>query len=334
MKKGLFKRIAVFAAVSVMAVGMFSQAAMAEEEKHEHVFTDGICECGKYEAAFITRIPLKEKYTKQIDETGTLETLTYTTPAYAFGEDKEVEKTLQVYLPYGYDPSQTYNVVYLMHGGGESEYYWLNDEPVYEGTKAMGKTTKAVVDNMLKDEKIEPTIFVAPTSVTTYNNVPNYDTDAFAKEFREIIVPLIDSTYSTYAKGDVSEENLKATRDHRAFCGFSMGSICTINAIMMNNLDIVGWFGAYSGAKTEVADFKAAVESCGPDYPILYMYNGNGTTDIAHDEHDEFAHGILAEMPDWFQDGKNFCWIDFKGGSHAYNCWIVDLYNSMLVWFR
>lgn len=331
MKKNLLKRMGVAVLAAAMVLGMAVPALAAD---HEHVFTDGICECGKYEAAFITRIPLKEKYTAAIDEKGSLETITYTTPAYAFGEDKEVEKVLQVYLPYGYDPANQYNVVYLMHGGGESEYYWLNDEPVYEGTKAMGKTTKGMIDNMLADGKIEPTIFVAPTSITNYNGVPKGDTDAFAKEFRNVIVPLVESKYATYCAGDVSEENLIATRDHRAFCGFSMGSICTINSIEMQNLDIVGYFGAFSGAKTEVADFKAAVESFGPEYPILYMYNGNGTTDIAHDEHDEFAHGILAEMPETFQDGKNFCWIDFKGGSHAYNCWIVDLYNSMLVWFR
>ena len=315
-------------AIILISIMVFAMAMCVNADDHEHEYVDGICSCGKYEVSFITRIPLKDKYTQTCDEQGTLETITYTTPI--FGEDgKEVEKVLQVYLPYGYDPEGTYNVVYLMHGGGESEYYWLNDEAVYEGTKAMGKTTKNVVDNMLQKGTIEPTIFVAPTT-----NTEGGGDDQFAQEFRQVIVPLIDSTYATYAKGDTSEENLIATRDHRAFCGFSMGSICTINDVMMKNLDIVGWFGAFSGAKTDAAEFKAAVESFGPDYPILYMYNGNGTSDIAHDEHDEFAHAILEEMPDTFKDGKNFCWIDFKGGSHAYNCWIVDLYNSLLVWFK
>ena len=29
-----------------------------------------------------------------------------------------------------------------------------------------------------------------------------------------------------------------------------------------------------------------------------------------------------------------YCWICFKGGSHAYNCWLPHLYNSMLVFFK
>jgi enterochelin esterase-like enzyme len=38
-------------------------------------------------------------------------------------------------------------------------------------------------------------------------------------------------------------------------------------------------------------------------------------------------------MPDRFVDGENFAWISFKGGAHAYNCWLPDLYNSLLVFF-
>jgi len=30
-------------------------------------------------------------------------------------------KSLNVYLPYGYDPNKKYNIFYLMHGGGENE---------------------------------------------------------------------------------------------------------------------------------------------------------------------------------------------------------------------
>ena len=325
------KKILTVVLACIMALSM---ALCVNAADHDHEFVDGVCTvCGKYEEPFITRIPLKEKYTKENDQKGTLETLTYTTPVFG-QEDKTAEKVLQVYLPYGYDPEGCYNVVYLMHGGGESEYYWLNDEPVYEGTKSMGKTTKNVLDNMLAAGTIEPTIFVAPTTNLTVDG-ERVGEDQFAQELREIIVPMIDLKYATYAKGDVTNENLIATRDHRAFCGFSMGSICTIQSVMMKNLDYFAYFGSFSGAKTDIGEFKEALESFGQEtYPVKYWYNGNGTSDIAHDEHDEFAHAALEQMPDWFQNGKNFCWIDFKGGSHAYNCWIVDLYNSMLVFFK
>lgn len=319
----------------LLAIAMIlSLTLTVSAEDHEHAFADGICECGKYEAAFITRVPIKDKYKEEVEEKGTLETLTYPTHAYGIkgSEDAEIEKTLQVYLPYGYDPANQYNVVYIMHGGGDSEYYWFNDEPVYEGSMVFGRSTKLVLNKMLHDGKIEPTIFVAPTYVTKHDGKEISDFEGFEKELRNDIIPFIEAKYATYASGDVSEENLIATRAHRAFCGYSMGSICTLQSAMMRNLDYIGYFGAFSGAKTDIDAFKEAIEGFGLD--VFYMYNGNGTNDIAHDEHEKFAADILKKMPETFRNGKNFAWIDFKGGSHAYNCWLVDLYNCMLVFFR
>ena len=345
MKKDLFTCITavILATILMLSLGAASSTMAAD---HEHVYVDGLCtECGKYEAAFITRIPIKDKYTKAIEETGTLETITYQTPFYGIDESIEVEKVLQVYLPYGYDPAQQYNVMYLMHGGGESEYYWLNDEAVYENTKAMGKTTKAVIDNMVAEGKMEPTIFVASTYETkdkNGNRLTEGDMSGYAQEFRNIIVPLVESTYSTYCAGDVSEENLIATRDHRGFAGFSMGSRCTVDGILMHDLDLVAWYGAYSGPDASLGggggvsaeDVKAVMESFGPEMDIKYIYNGDGTADFALEGHQTFAYGLLEVMPESFQDGRNWCWVCFKGGSHAYNCWIVDLYNCMLVFFK
>lgn len=326
MKKNYLKCLGTVVLVMIMVACMGTSFAMA---------------ANKYDVDFYTKQQLKDSYTKEIEETGIVETIDYMTPLYGIDETQEMEKHLQVYLPYGYDESKQYNVMYVMHGGGESEYYWFNDEPVYEGTKAMGKTTRGMIDNMVAEGKMEPTIFVAPTSLAPKaldegaeegeSRGAGYD---FGKEFREIIVPLVEAKYSTYCAGDVSLENLIATRDHRGFGGFSMGSACTINQIMMKNLDLVSWFGAWSGAGAEIADFKAAIESFGPEMKINYMYNGNGTADMALEGHEAFFNGILEEMSDTFQDGVNTCWICFKGGAHAYNCWLVDLYNCMLVFFK
>ncbi|MCF0230654.1 MAG: hypothetical protein HUJ76_13295, partial [Parasporobacterium sp.] len=323
----IFKTLGCVVLSAVITCTCFSTLAMADS--HEHTFVEGICECGKYEVPFLTRIPIKEKYAKAIEETGVLETLDYTTPLYGIDESTEIEKHLQVYLPYGYDESNQYNVMYIMHGGGESEYYWLNDEPVYEGTKAMGKTTRAVIDNMIADGKMEPTIFVAPTYVTNDadgNDVTLSDMSGFAQEFRNVIVPFVESKYATYCNGDVSEGNLIATRDHRGFAGFSNGSRCAANGVFMRNLDLVSWFGFYSGPDPSMGgeggatyeDACAAIERFSPDLDINYIYNGDGTSDFALEGHQTFAYGLLESMPDRFQNGKNWCWICFKGGSHAY----------------
>ena len=115
------------------------------------------------DAGFIKKIPMKAKYTEAVDEHGTVEVLTYTTHVYSLeettGKEILVEKQLYVYLPYGYDPAKTYNVLYTMHGAGEDERYWLSEE-------RMGKGTLAMLDRMFSRGEAEPTIIVTPTTNT------------------------------------------------------------------------------------------------------------------------------------------------------------------------
>ena len=62
---------------------------------------------------------------------------------------------MYVYIPYGYDPSKGYNVVYLMHGIGDEEGYWLGAGPYAEGgekyNRETAKYTTSVFDNMIAD---------------------------------------------------------------------------------------------------------------------------------------------------------------------------------------
>ena len=95
------------------------------------------------------------------DEQGTVVELEYDTPAYAvndlLGLDETLHKKVEVYLPYGYDETKQYNILYLLHGtegetDGPMEEFWL---------KQWGDTTLPVLDNMIKqglwDWKIEET---------------------------------------------------------------------------------------------------------------------------------------------------------------------------------
>ena len=89
------------------------------------------------------------------------------------------------------------------------------------------------------------------------------------------------------------------------------------------------------GMVIEAKDYEAALNSeAFKDLPVLFWYNGNGTADIAHDEHQVMFQTVLADMPERFTDGVNCCWIDFKGGAHAYTCWQVDLFNCLRVFFK
>ena len=136
-----------------------------------------------------------------------------------------LHKRAIVYLPYGYSEEEPYNVFYLMHGG------WSN-ETTYLGTPEQPNEFKNVLDNGIADGKIRPMIVVCPT----YNNTSTEDsadyslalrlTENYHNELINDLIPAVEETYSTYAE-DTTEDGLRDSRDHRAFCGFSMGSVAT-----------------------------------------------------------------------------------------------------------
>lgn len=80
---------------------------------------------------------------------------------------------------------------------------------------------------------MKPMILVCPT----YNNISGRDswdyslalqlTDQFHNELLSDLIPAVEGKYHTWADYNTSPENLKDTRDHRGFGGFSMGSVNT-----------------------------------------------------------------------------------------------------------
>ncbi len=314
------------------------------------------------EWTFIREIPMKSKYTEQVDHHGTVETLRYTTHSYAMeavaagtaeaapddnpdlvpidrellcGDQTEfiVEKELLVYLPYDYDPDEQYDVVYALHGTGEDQTYWIGDS-------ATGEATLKVLDRMIDRYDCDPFILVSPT----YYSIPEDKEELFEDldrgdmlanvwpmyfwmEMRNEIIPLIDSTYSTYG-------NEEDARDHRGFVGLSRGSMTTLSSIICHCLDQFSYFGNLSGVWSDFDAFKAIMESDEyKDLDFKFWYNGNGSSDFTVDQHEAFRDFCLNEMPDRFRDGENYAWICFPGGMHAFNCWLPHLYNCMLVFF-
>lgn len=299
---------------------------------------------------------------------GTVVSLEYDTPAYAvndlLGLDETLHKKMSIYLPYGYDEAKQYNVLYLLHGtegdaDGPMEEFWLIQ---------WGDQTCNVLDNMIKNGLCEPLIVVTPSY---YSRVDGYDVTSeqldtlaerlggdsfinpstaedggnpdneqniwpvyFGQELRNNIIPAVESQYLTYANKDVSEKNLIATRDHRAFAGLSRGAMTVARSGLTQNTDIFAWFGSFSGVWQEFDNFKAALEGEFKDYDIKFWFNGNGKADFALDNHKEFSEKVLSEMPDRFVDGENYAFVTLRDGGHMYLSWIVDLYNSLLVFFK
>ena len=81
----------------------------------------------EYSVEFKTTLDAIDDLKVPCSEQGSIVELSYTTPAYAvnemLGKNETMEKTLQVYLPYGYDEAKQYNVLYLLHGTGGKDTY-------------------------------------------------------------------------------------------------------------------------------------------------------------------------------------------------------------------
>lgn len=276
------------------------------------------------------------------DKRGKIETITYDTETYDEGNSVKMEKQANVYLPVGYDESKQYNVLYLMHGGGENMNTWLVEND-YTGNKKM-------VDNLIANGEIEPLIIVTPTFYRP-SGVPDTSdlTSQFQYELRRDLIPYVESHYSTYAGGDVSDENLIKTRMHRAFAGLSMGSMTTYRAALYANYDVFAWFGPYSGCQgpdgnqDEEVDKIVSVIENGIDkgMPLGFLYCGNGVADIAHDEHVNIMNKVVAKT-DKLIENANYAFIDLpvlprsydgKTGEHSMWSWHIHLYNCLRVFF-
>ena len=169
-----------------------------------------------------TLAQVPEGYELPADQQGSIERLDYTTYESMGYEEQseELEKTAYVYLPYEYNEEEQYNVFYLMHGG------WSN-ETTMMGTDRSPSTLKNIVDHAIEDGRMQPMIIVCPT----YNNTSPDDssdyglalqlTDNYHNELMNDLIPAVESRYSTFAD-DTTPEALTASRDHRAFGGFSL----------------------------------------------------------------------------------------------------------------
>ncbi len=172
---------------------------------------------------------------------------------------------LNVYLPYNYDPSKQYNILYLMHGGSENENTIFSDDVKLDH----------MLDHMIMNGDIEPMIVVTPT----FNKC---EAATFYKELRQSVIPFVEGKYSTYAKS-TSEADLIASRMHRAYGGFSMGSLSTW-CVGNHSLDMVGYLMPLSGDNWEgVSSLTKEIDRLGLQKDEYFIMCATGTKDIAYE---------------------------------------------------
>ena len=252
-------------------------------------------------------------------QAGTVEEVVYDTKAYATDE-RSVKKSAYVYLPYGYSKEKEYNILYLMHGTGDDEKYWLKTNPY----------NKTMLDNMIANGDIEPLIVVTPTFYVEDDCADDLDqlTYSFAKELRNDLMPEIESSYSTYAKS-ADDEGFSQSRDHRAFAGLSRGAVTMYHSALCQSLDYFSWFGAFSGSRTDKTAFEDTIQTGDfAELSIHYLYVASGSFDFALPGQVQDYQALLDIEPR-LRSGVTTCFDVFPMRYHSMGNWHLALYNFL-----
>ena len=286
-----------------------------------------------YQTGWTQAVPAE--YTRPAKQAGSVARLDYASEDYLRGG--AITKTAYVYTPYGYDENDTdtrYDILYLMHGwGGHAGEYFE-----FEATKNM-------FDNLIAKGDIPPLIIV---SATFYNANSSTDFGSSIEEFRQFhrdfedhLMPAVEGQYHTYAQSTAAQD-LKASRDHRAFGGFSLGSVTTWLQFCYD-YDYIRYFlpmsgscwyyGTYGDFQTENnVDFLAQlVQENDLDERGYFIYHTVGTQDAVKSQTLMQAEEMAARG-DVF--GSHYVFYQKNGGYHDFNAVQEYLYNALPLFFR
>lgn len=273
---------------------------------------------------------LKENHTAP----GHLVSFNYRTyESFSYQEkERQLTKRAIVYLPADYSDDRQYNVFYLMHGG-------RSDETTYLGTPTDPHPFKNILDNAIAAHRIAPMIVVCPT----YNNLSDHDssdyglalrlTNNYHHELVNDLLPAIESHFSTYA-ADVTPQGLTDSRDHRAFCGFSMGSVTTWH-VFQYCLSYFRYFFPSSGALSNDGHWLASLVSAQGFGPAdFFIFAASGTADFAYagftDQIEAMKKaGETFRYANNERDG-NLYYLVAPGGTHSPKNALEDFYNALI----
>ena len=173
-------------------------------------------------------------------------------------EVTEGQREMYVYTPPGYDPTNSYPVLYLTGGSGELPSNWIYDGRV-----------NFIMDNLLAEGKAEPMIIAIPNNQVIHRNHPQHADltfDIFEKELRAHVIPLVDNNYNT-----------KQSPQGRAISGLSMGGRHSM-FIGFRSLDLFANFGILSAgdsdAETTLDEF---LNDPDVNEKVDYLFLGQGT---------------------------------------------------------
>ena len=278
------------------------------------------------------------QYFSEATEQGQVVRIEYDSKDYTRDDRPATRKPAYVYLPYGYDENQQYDVVYLMHG-------WTGTAE--DSFETLGGTQKNILDWMIQQGDCKPVIVVSPTW-----DKDNQSKDwgesceeiaVFHNEYENDLIPAVESRFSTYAE-TTDRAGIVASRDHRAFGGFSLGSVTTWY-IFEHCFDLQRFFLPMSGdswhvstfggqtAPEQTAQFLASVVQASP-YGTdngFHIWHAVGTQDARFYQTHNQAMACM-QLTDVFTP-HNFSYHQREGGQHDYNSVVEFVYNALPFFF-
>ena len=314
-----------------------------------------------FETQYTSAVP--SEFFQAASQQGTIELVEYESKDYTRSDRPTTHKPAYVYVPYGYDASQKYDVIYLLHGWtGVAQEYFLGRN----GNSRTGLVN--IFDNLIQRGLCRPFIAVSPTwdkdngrsseshqarlngrvvtDVGKANQSKGWgestqEAAVFSQEYVNDLIPAVETRYSTYLESP-DEAGILASRDHRAIGGFSLGSITTWYVFeqafpysrMYLPMSGDNWSqGMYGGAyyPDATAKFLADLVNASPYKNSFYVWYAVGTEDVRLDQTHNQALA-MAKLTDTF-NSTNFSYHMKEGGRHDFNAVWEFCYHALQFFF-
>lgn len=227
---------------------------------------------------------------------------------------KNEERRVTVYLPPGYESgSQSYPVLYVLHGIGGDEEAWITQGRVAEQ-----------MDNLIATGRAVPMIVVMTNGNISQDAAPGYSKEGLVKPGMGL-PNTMDGTFEQYFPEIMSYVEktfrVKEGKANTAICGLSMGGFHTraISANYPDRFDYVGLFSSALGTGSEdraqsptYQDMNAKIDRQFSNPPKVYWI-AIGNEDFLFNANTEYREHLDSK-------GYKYEYLE-TGGGHTWANW-------------
>ena len=280
-----------------------------------HSYHEGCCTgCGREPLLYTEMLP--ERYLKPAEHQGTCLNETLTWPDGR-------SYPMSVYLPYGYDEQEHYNLVIFLLGDNNHAPDCTETLLTQHGIEFR---LSWIYDHMLEEHLCAPFILVGVEHLRSL-----YDEDNVTELLRECLLPRLVKDYATWVDGE-GEDAIAAAREHIAICGASRGAVFVLDSGMRSCADLAASFCCMSCGQVTLDGLRDAdselFERCGANSFIVVW----GWSDPYAWTGDRRCFERLVEMSDCLTEGVNAYSLAVHDG-HNWVTWSAGLFAALQYMF-